>query len=127
MGDQAGDQKLQNNQPSILKYPGFNGIESCCAVRRYGDTAIATELADNPGTSISDAIEIVATIIVDQFDIDPEKLQLIEEIPSREPRFSLVTLTRGDTFMHIQRVKFIGASWRQLSQAEVEALIGQPL
>ena len=122
-----GDPKLQNNQPSILKYPGFNGIESCCIVRRFGDTVIATEVADNPGTSISDAIEIVATIIVDQFNIDPEKLQLIEEVPNREPRFSLVSLTRGDTFMHIQRVKFIGASWRLLSQVEVEAMIGQPL
>lgn len=115
----------QNQHHEILKFPGFNGIDSFCAVRRFGNTFIATELADNPGTHLNDAIEIVATVIVDNYGVAPEDLRLIEEIPDREPRYCLVTLTSGDTYMHIQRVKFIGASWRKLTSEEVEAMMTQ--
>ncbi len=118
-------QKKQNQSPEILKYPGYNGADSCCGIRRYGDTVIATELAENTGTHLSDAIEIVATLIVEKFDINPENLRLIEEVPARKPRFSLITLTPGDSYMHIQRVKFVGASWSPLTETEVGAIINQ--
>lgn len=114
-----------NQPPKILKYPGYNGVESCCGIRRFGDTVIATELAENTGTHLSEAIEIVATLIVEKFGITPENLKLIEEIPDRTPMFSLITLTPGDSYMHIQRVKFVDASWSPLLDKDVETIISQ--
>jgi hypothetical protein len=107
---------------TVLDYPGYNGVPSACAIARLGNTIVATELAGNPGTHVSDALEIIATRIIETLSIDPTQLDLIEEIPGRSPRFCRIALTPGDSFMHIQRVQFVGASWQPLSDDEVLSL-----
>lgn len=116
---------LIESQKITLDYPGYKGVASRCWLARFGDLAIVSEQADNPGTSAHEAIEIVATNIVETWGIAPENLLLIEAAGDRQPSFARVYLTSGDTFMHITRVKYIGASWEQLTPDTVAAWIGQ--
>ena len=64
-------------------FTGYHGCRSCCAleVLRLSDgrtVVIATELADNPGTSVTNAFEIVATEACRRFAIDPARLAWVE-------------------------------------------------
>jgi hypothetical protein len=64
-------------------FTGFHGCRSCCALEiiRVADgrsAVIATELPDNPGTSITNAFELVASAVCLQFAIDPHRLVWIE-------------------------------------------------
>ena len=59
-----------------FEFVGFHGCRSFCALEilRLADerhAVIATELRDNPGTSITNAFELVATAVCRQFNIDP--------------------------------------------------------
>jgi hypothetical protein len=64
-------------------YRGVHGCPSHCALEliplaNSRIAAIATELTDNPGTSITNAAELLASLVCDQFRIDPDKLIWIE-------------------------------------------------
>jgi len=82
-------------------FAGFWNCASACALellpRPDGRVVvIATELADNPGTSITNAAEILATEVCRRFRIPPERLVWIEHYAyspeSAIPRtFDLVT------------------------------------
>jgi hypothetical protein len=109
----------------ILNYPGYKGINSHCSAAVKGNLVLVSEAADNPGTSVRDAIEIIATRVIEEFAISPDQLQLIEAVSGDPVQYLLVSLTPGDTYMHIQRVKFVGASWTSLTPAEVDQMISQ--
>ncbi len=77
-------------------FGGFHGCESWCAlevipVADSHTAVIATELQDNPGTSITNAFELLAVAVCRDFRIDPS-LMWIEHygyhsaIPSGNPR-----------------------------------------
>lgn len=63
----------------IITWPGLHGInDAICRVQIFenikkpGDAfVILTELPDNPGTSVTNGIEIIARQIARDFDIDP--------------------------------------------------------
>ena len=64
-------------------FTGFHGCRSFCALEilRLADGrtgVIATELPHNPGTSITNAFELVASAVCLQFAIDPHRLVWIE-------------------------------------------------
>ena len=75
---------------------------SVCRLRMYEGGAclilVASELADNPGASITNTAELLATALVQRWGIDPERAVLIEHYDPasyrglpREPTFDLLT------------------------------------
>ncbi len=93
-------------------YRGLHGCPSVCRIRVYRGSAgatiiIATELAgENRGTSITNAVEVLATEMERRHCPDPgERMIWVEHYPAREPagrrpacreHFALVTFVRGD-------------------------------
>ena len=89
-----------------FRFRGFHGQEAFCRLEILpiadGRTVvIATELEDNPGTSITNVAEHLASHVCDQFQIDPQRLVWIEHYGyaspagSKDPRtYDLVTFER---------------------------------
>lgn len=128
------------------RYHGFRGCESRCRIRIYDPTpagvpvVIATELDDNPGTSITNLAEqLAAEVLVRHLphrDGAEPPLLWIEHYPPRryvrdEHDYDLVRFAHWNPrwqrkpFGHVLEVG--QPSWFPLSRAEVEALIGEPL
>jgi hypothetical protein len=66
-----------------FEYPGFRGCASWCGLallpRPGGRTVvIATEREDNPGTSVTNLAEELATMVVKTFGLDARKLVWVE-------------------------------------------------
>lgn len=118
--------------------------ESKCRLRIYQETeseddinprvvVIATELDDNDGTSITNSVENIATLICRQFEIDPVVLVWIEHYPDRnfdrrgEPEdpetFDLVHME----LIRDPHPRFAHPRWSRMKRIEVEELIAQPL
>lgn len=105
---------------------------ACCRIRiweRYGEPPVvmATELPDNPGMSITNAAEYLATDVWELLGAPEREIVWIEHYPERGPaqrripeEFDRVTFTQTER-------GFAGPQWRRLSRAEVEALLGGPL
>ena len=114
----------------LYEYTGFRNCSSKCdlEILRRGQTTlvICTELADNPGTSVTNFADHLATRVCQADDtIDPTHLIWIEHYPERlagrwqEPfpeSWSLVT------FSHRLGRVFRGPQWRHLSAGVVAAL-----
>ncbi len=111
---------------TILEYPGYKGALSRCWLVCHAPVCLVGDLPDNPGTGIHDAIEIIATRIVETFAIDPADLLLIAagSDSAGQGSYARISLTPGDNFMHIQRVKFIGASFERIEPQAVAMLLG---
>ncbi len=67
-------------------FRGFRGYVSCCGlhVEQLDDgrtLVICTERPDNPGTSVTNAAEIIASRVASQLALDPAKLIWIEHYP----------------------------------------------
>jgi len=70
-----------------FEYRGFHGNPAVCGLEIQpladGRTlVICTELPENPGTSVTNFAEQLATLVVQQFDIAPDKLVWIEHYPA---------------------------------------------
>jgi hypothetical protein len=114
-------------------YRGYHGCPSYCWLRIYmtpGQTMVlATELEDNPGTSITNMAAGLATEVVRAFHLPLDTLVWIEHYPAhlginggaRLPAsFDRVTFT--PTPQGLQ-----SPQWCRLSQTEVEIFLGQTL
>jgi hypothetical protein len=89
-----------------FEYRGFHGCKCSCDLeiveRSDGRTlVITTEREDNPGTSITNVAEHLASYVCDCFGIEPEKLIWIEHYgypdplhPKRPRTYDLVTFER---------------------------------
>jgi hypothetical protein len=127
---------------TIEHYPflGLWNAASLCRLEIHPATrgriaVIATELPNNPGTSITNAAEILATHVCRDFAIPPDRLVWIEHYgyptgTDRPREFSLVTFehalppplasrllgTRRQTIRH--NAIFDGAQWRPMTTAD---------
>ena len=113
------------------RFRGFHGCEAWCALEilraASGQTVvIATEVEDNPGTSITNAAEQLAYHVCVDFAIDPSKLIWIEHYgypspgASRRPRtYDLVTFEilppgHDAVFAHPNWRPMIKQDWQEL-------------
>jgi hypothetical protein len=113
----------------IHTYPGYFGCESQCRLRIYATHSlaplvfVATEMPDNPGTSITNAVERLipsARNLVRQRgapSLASAPFSWIEHYPADDQpeRFAQVVFPRGKP------------EWRFISREQVETLIGEPL
>lgn len=114
-------------------YRGLHGSPSVCRIRVYrgsGDATlvIASELPDNPGTSITNVAEMLATEMEWRHCPDPgDRMIWIEHYPVREAlrgmradeHFALVTFLRGDDGqLHSPR-------WQHIASDTLSTLLGQ--
>lgn len=103
-------------------FSGYGGIPSKCHLEIHDNVVIATELSDNPGTSITNMAEVLATRVCADHLIAPELLIWVEHYPhlmqSRpEEYWDLVT------FGSLSPLGvFSGPTWKRITPGEVELL-----
>ena len=71
----------------------------------------------NPGTSITNAVEAIATQVCARFDIRPERLVWLEHWPTPEPRWCRVVFrsrTVGDWFAEPEWIDLTDEMWKAL-------------
>lgn len=114
-----------------------------CGLRVYRndqwDVVILSELPDNPGRSVTNAIEVLATIMLARLRVPWRKVVWIEHYvgdPDAGP--NLVELPDGrrvdlnaDSYSKVNLEwvsgQFVAPVWHPMTLEEVEALIGEPL
>ena len=115
----------------LYEYPGFRNCDSKCdleIVRSVGRTTlvICTELENNPGTSVTNAAEIIATRLCQEDPtIDPEGLIWIEHYPERSAgRKQKPYPETWDmvVFTHRAGRTFRRPTWRRVSAEEVQTI-----
>jgi hypothetical protein len=117
-----------------FEFKGFHGCRSCCALNieqiEDGRTVvICSELEDNPGTSITNAVEMIASQAVNQLELDPAKLVWIEHYPPEKVHgntedWDLVTF--GAIFHDGIRTVFDDPIWRRLGREDWDSLGLEP-
>ena len=107
-------------------YKGFWNCDSCCDVEAHRRSDgkyvfVATELPDNPGTSVTNFAEHLATAMRSQYTLKPEELIWIEHYREgknrRKEDFDLVR------FLDIEGDSFRSPVWRRITEQAVEDLI----
>ena len=91
-----------------------------CRVRVSNNVAIATELPDNPGMSVTNAAGLLAMQVCQFYEIEPQKLIWIEHYPEA-PDCS------EESFDRVQFTFTLGAlsdpRWKRISKDEAEQLL----
>jgi hypothetical protein len=125
---------------TIFHYSGYFGCASKCHLRwirciKGGQgkvVVIASELPDNPGTSVTNSAERLAAEVCRCFGIDPVELIFVEHYPATlNRRHSLHDRLHGERFdlvsFQIEGGTFRKPQWIPVKKELVEALIGQAL
>ena len=116
----------------IYHYKGYRGCASRCdiLINKQGDQVVvlATELTDNPGTSITNMAEDLAREICVKNSIPFNRLVWIEHYPER--RSPLIGLVSEATYDRVEFVSDRGTylrnpSWTRISREDVDALMAQ--
>jgi hypothetical protein len=117
----------------IYCYGGPQNHSSYCWLRVYTaidqTVVIATEVEDNPGMSITNAVAALATEVARRFAIPLDGLTWIEHYPERiveGGRLRIPEMLDQVSFMP-GPAECARPEWRHLQKAEVEAMIGQPI
>jgi len=126
------------------RYTGYWSRDGICRIRIFAapdhvPVVVATELAENPGTSITNmAEELAAEVIARHF---PERFEAevpvlwIEEYPQtpEQRRWGMPVFSQAEFSSFTPRVEYLGGikririgppTWRHVDESEVEALIG---
>lgn len=131
LGKLSGD-GVEHIDHNPWRYVGYYGAIALCRLQmlRKGDTALVmfTELEDNPGTSVTNASEKLATMVVQEFELAPHKCLFVEHYPADR-------LTgKGETYSIVNyewenadRAKGMPvareASWEHLEAPDASALL----
>ena len=111
------------NGPFDYRDPSF-GNDSSCHLRVYQflsagiAVAIATELRENRGPSITNSAESLWREVVKEYDLDPEKTHFVEHY--RDDVYDFVSFDWIDGYP-------IKPNWRHGTKEEIEKLIGEKL
>ena len=132
----------------IHTFRGPSGVRSACRVRLYlpdeedktlddAPVVIVSELPDNPGTSVTNAVEQIAAEVIDAHSLALERVPVfVEHYPPEatgrgEETFDLVVfghhevqeIVRGGVWR-----KEVGSpTWKPLDRRAVEVLVGSPV
>lgn len=110
----------------VYEYRGYHDCESKCGLEIYRQPSksvmvVVTELDDNPGTSITNVAEHLATAVCRDKGISPQKLTWVEHYPlsrfNNGPHWSIVTFD-----FDWQAGRFTNPDWVYVKPEEIEAL-----
>jgi hypothetical protein len=115
-------------------YRGYHGCPSQCRIRacRVGKgpwVVVATELDDNPGTSVTNMAEGIALAVWKWLE-RPEEMVWVEHYPDRMYLGDRPMLKAEFDLVEFERTPdggFRRPRWRRISRGEAEALAGAPL
>ena len=107
----------------IYNYYGLWRCASKCDIEVYGNVVVATELEDNPGTSITNFAAELATMICKEYRIPMCKLIWIEHYPEREnfpESYSIVNFEYMDGELCFPEWKYISKEkvWEIIEDVE---------
>jgi hypothetical protein len=121
----------------LYRFKGLHGCDSCCLLRIYTDgnfyVVIFTELANNPGTSVTNMIETLATNVLRQF-LGLDKWSCVrwfEHYPERGDRHHSIQETFDEvTFAWFgtstkRDPHYESAQWKRSSRSTVDVLVGK--
>ena len=121
-------------------YEGYHGRPAECWLRLYHEiyqrpVAIATELSDNPGTSITnraaELASVVAVLAIREHGDAGSSLIWIEHYPG-DPNAPVDTV-HGEHYSRVEfeysnsKGAFVDPKWSPITKAAVEDLVGQRL
>ena len=123
---------MQQTTDQEFHYLGLGTFPSVCRLRAFEaedapTVVIATELPQNPGTSVTNAAQDIAAQAYKLLERPAQGITLIEHYEQdgqeryAQERFALVS------FEHTDGGKFSGPDWRYLAKEEVERMVGQAL
>jgi hypothetical protein len=104
----------------IYHFKGAWDIPSFCGlkiiVKKDITIMVVTELYDsNPGSSVTSWIDKLATELIRKFDIDPEKLILIEHNPDRKSSLEFFKENFDKVNLDWDGTKFMNPVWERIS------------
>jgi hypothetical protein len=122
-----------------FRYKPPHHIEAHCRVRIYSATGgydgedrtvvVISEAADNPGMSVTNASEDIATKIVQVFNIDPARTRWIEHYPQEAWRYhgreEIKPATYDEVFYSWRGLEAREPNWRRIPLEEIEILTGE--
>jgi hypothetical protein len=121
----------------VMAYRGYHGCPSKCGVRIFEPTifeepyvAVYTELADNSGTSVTNAAETVATHIWEFLERPDTEIVFIEHWPARTSngwREPMLQEHWSQVTFYCVKGGFARPKWQRIGKEEVERLtLGTP-
>jgi hypothetical protein len=118
---------------TTYEFTAATGIKAVCGLRLVRDeervVVVLTELPDNPGMSVTNACEEIATQVRRAFGLDPDQIRWIEHYPEREHHVHRRTLHEAATYDEIifiwEDYQARAPTWRRLTPEEVHLLLGQ--
>jgi hypothetical protein len=88
------------------------------------DIVIATELyLENPGTSVTEFSNKLATLIVQDYDLDPTRCCFIVRTPENNSKLTFLNEFFSRAHMEWDGQKFSKPRWEPLSKEQVDALL----
>ena len=132
---------------TIVTYPGLHARPAQCQIRVYDQAGgeavvIATDIGDaNPGASVTNTVEHIATEVCRRYRLDPARLTVVEHYDDRRtPRtfsfgrengesFDVVTFRRMPATSNgtiAEGETYAAPMWRRINKQQAEALAGQP-
>jgi len=126
------------SESRTFDYVGYHGCKSKCHIRVFspdeGEDApylvIATELEDNPGTSVTNVAEHLAYAVWRYLECPSQGLTWVEHYCDRAFIGSKATMKETwdlVTFKKDARGRFIHPQWRPVHKSAVEEMLGCPL
>ena len=117
-------------QPTEYKFKGFWGCRSRCGLEvirhRSFDLVIATEMADNPGTSVTNVAEHLATAVCKDWGIPARSLVWVEHYPKRDSDFEPYVPDESwdlvQFYLDPAQGRFANPVWFRLSEEQMDLL-----
>lgn len=126
---------IQKDFEGLLDYFDRNGKASFCRLELYRGkgacgsprtVAVVTEVADNPGQSITNAAEEIATLITGQFEILPAELIYFEHYyPGSYHDDTQLSDSYAQVFFLWQNRRAYSAQWEFIDVASVTKFLDQ--
>jgi hypothetical protein len=112
----------------IYHFKGAWDVPSFCGLKiiakKDKTIVVLTELYDsNPGSSVTSWIDKLATGLIREYEIEPEKLILIEHNPDRKSSLEFFKETFDQVNLVWDGTKFMNPVWERISIEQVIKLL----